>query len=34
MTRKVYIAGAVRTAIGKFGGSLADVPRPRWQKLW
>lgn len=26
MTRKVYIAGAVRTAIGKFGGALADVP--------
>ena len=25
MTRKVYIAGAVRTAIGKFGGSLANV---------
>ncbi len=26
MTKKVYIAGAVRTAIGKFGGSLANVP--------
>ncbi|MDR1065912.1 MAG: acetyl-CoA C-acetyltransferase [Clostridiales bacterium] len=26
MSREVVIAGAVRTAIGKFGGSLADVP--------
>jgi len=33
MTRKVYIAGAVRTAIGKFGGSLADVPAAKLAEI-
>ena len=28
MNRAVYIASAVRTPIGKFGGALADVPSP------
>jgi acetyl-CoA C-acetyltransferase len=28
MSRAVYIASAVRTPIGKFGGGLADVPAP------
>jgi len=26
MQREVYVVGAVRTAIGTFGGSLKDVP--------
>jgi len=28
MTKDVYLAGAVRTPIGAFGGSLAEVPAP------
>ena len=27
-TEEVVLAGAVRTPIGKFGGSLADQPAP------
>ena len=33
MSRKVYIAGAVRTAMGRFGGSLADVPAPQLAEI-
>ena len=29
MIEDVYLAGAVRTPIGAFGGALADVPAPR-----
>lgn len=29
MPRKVYILAALRTAIGKFGGALKDVPTPK-----
>ncbi len=28
MTKEIVIAGPVRTAIGKFGGALADIPVP------
>ena len=26
MLKKIVLAGAVRTAVGKFGGSLSNVP--------
>lgn len=29
MAREIVLAGAVRTAVGKFGGSLTNVPAPR-----
>ena len=28
MSKKIVLAGAVRTAIGKMGGALANVPLP------
>ena len=29
MATEIVLAGAVRTAVGKFGGSLVGVPAPR-----